>query len=210
MTVVELMITLVLVGIGAAAVLTAMEASQSNLERHITRSSSSDEVRLAIQSLDREVRSGNVVYDPSLESYAPGEITAGHSVRVYTQSNGDFKCVQWRITSSTNELQRRAWATNWQSNPSTLVQPWRTVAENVHQPFGVAAFDRPQSNILNIDIWTGADPTEKKGKPVEVKASISGRNTIFYSTDASLSQLCGPPVPDPGQTGAGGSRVPPY
>jgi type II secretory pathway pseudopilin PulG len=210
-TILELSTVLSLLGIVLAALLTFLASTQSNLERNISRSDSNDEVRLAIQSLDREVRSGNVLYDPSLEVYAPGDIASAMSVRVYTQSNGAFKCVQWRVTSSTAELQRR----DWDPNTGTLGHDWRTVATgirnrqsdlrdaggNLVSTAEKAAFSLPQTNLLQVHLWSNSDPNAKKSKPVDVKVSVSGRNTIFYSAN----QLCGPVPPDPST-----SNIPPY
>ena len=206
-TLVETTTVVALLGLVVSFLLGFLTTSQSNVERNISRSSSNDEVRLATYSLDREVRSGNVLYDPALEAYAPGDIAAGMSVRVYTQSNETFRCVQWRVTSD-DELQRRSWSPEWQSDPDGLVNGWNTVATGIRNRADAKgpAFARPQTNLLTVDIWSNNDPTAKKGNAVNVKASVSGRNTIFYSAN----QLCGPAVPDPALTGTGGSRVPPY
>jgi hypothetical protein len=164
-----------------------------------------------MQSLDREVRSGDVLYDPAAEVYAPGDVASGMSIRIYTESNaptrGGKRCVQWRITSA-GELQERNWDPNWQTNPSTLVTGWRIVATNVtNRTDNIAAFTRPTpstTNIITVALRTNNSPT--KGSTVEEDASISGRNTIFFSS----SQICGPPTPDPSLSGQGGSRIPPY
>jgi len=206
-TLIEMLTVLAMLGIVLGFVLSFLDASQKNFDRDASRSQSNDEVRLAIQSLDREVRSGNVLYDPAQESYAPGDVVAGMSVRIYTQSNDTFKCVQWRITSG-QELQRRDWSPNWQDDPATLVHGWRTIATGIRNRAESkgAAFSRPSTNLMIVNFWANADPNAKKGKSVDVQASISGRNTIFYTSN----QLCGPAVPDPALTGTGDSRVPSY
>src|SRR5438309_10254956 len=117
MTVIELSTAMLLLGIVVAALLSVMYSAQTNLGREISRSSSNDQVRLAIESLDREVRSGEVLYDPASESYSSGDVTSGMSLRIFTQSNAPTRsgprCVQWRITSA-GLLQERNWDPNWQ------------------------------------------------------------------------------------------------
>lgn len=197
-----------LLGMVVALLVGILGASQNQLERNISRSSSNDEVRLATYSIDREVRSGNVLYDPALEAYAPGDVVAGMSMRIYTQSNSTFKCVQWRVTAD-EELQRRSWSPAWLSDPANLVKGWNTVATGIRNRADAKgpAFSLPRTNLLAVDFWSNNDPDAEKGQAVNVKASVSGRNTIAYTSSA---QQCGPPVPDPTLTGTGGSMVPPY
>ena len=207
MTLIEMMTVLAMLGLVIGFILSFLDASQKNFDRDASRSQTNDEIRLAVQSLDREVRSGNVLYDPSQESYAPGDVVGGMAVRIYTQSNDTFKCVQWRITSS-QQLQRRDWSPDWQADPGSLVHGWNTIATGVRNRADNlgAAFSRPSTNLMVVNFWSNNDPTAKKGQAVDVKASISGRNTIFYTSN----QLCGPAVPDPSLTGSGDSRVPAY
>ena len=190
--------------------LTVLENAQTNFTREASRSSSNDNVRLAVESLDREVRSGNVLYDPTTENYSAGDVAPGYSVRVYTQSDfptrGEARCIQWRVTSD-GKLQTRNWSKNWQNSPSTLVTGWRTVASGItNRKDGVPAFSLPSgvTNLLNVDIRADDDST--LGATVEVKEAVSGRNAVFYPGN----QDCGPVTPDPSLSGVGGSKVPPY
>jgi len=198
-TFVELAVVLGLMGIVAAALIGFLTASQTTFGRQVSRSVSNDELRLAIQSIDREVRSGNVIYDPAGESWST-EIASGMALRVYSQTNGDPRCVQWRITAD-GELQRRSWKS---TDPEGTKSGWRIVAtgiRNREEDPPVAAFERPsgQPNILNVQLRTNEGDTDKKGSTVQVDVSISGRNTLFFPT----SSACGPasPAPLPGANG---------
>ena len=130
------------------------------------------------------------------------------SLRVYSQTNGDPRCVQWRITADGN-LERRSWPAYF--NPSdaldvAAVKGWRVVASNItNRAEGVAAFSRSSTNIVNVVIRANNDAT--KGSNVEIKQSVSGRNTLHFPT-GSASEVCGPAVPDPSTSAAG--RVPSY
>ena len=153
------------------------------------RSLTNDQARLAVEELDREIRSGNVLYDPANENDAAHDVYPGMSLRIYTQSNANsrpgFRCVQWRITS-TQQLQTRNWWTDWRNSPSTLVSSWRIVADHV-----VNRSDSPQVTAFSLDT---SDPSygsrlvkivilvnqnSKSGQDFRVQSSVEGRNTTF-------------------------------
>jgi type II secretory pathway pseudopilin PulG len=214
MTLVELSMVVALLGVVVASILGVLYSAQTNLNREISRSNSNDQIRLAAQELDREIRSGNVLYDPSTENYPTGDVYPGMSLRVYTQTNyptrGDERCVQWRITS-TGDLQQRSWDPNWQSSPSTLVYPWRIVASNLtNRTDNVAAFVRPAGtlNVVNITLRANDDPTGKKGSTVQIKEAITARDQL---SNTQLAMTCGPAAPDPNNPATPPSEpVPPY
>ena len=64
------------------------------------RSESVDNAHVGIEQIDRQVRSGNVLYDPAQEvTDTVHGVTPGLSLRIYTQANSIERCVQWRITA---------------------------------------------------------------------------------------------------------------
>jgi Tfp pilus assembly protein PilW len=222
-TVIELTTVLSILGIVLAALLSVVYVAQTNLGRQASRSDSNDQVRLAEQSIDREVRSGNVLYDPAAEQYPAGcsgaacVIAPGMSMRVWTASNNPTRggmdwCGQWRITTN-GELQQRRWIPFWtNANDTSQVKPWRTVATGImNRTNGIAAFyfaSGSTGNLLNIKLRANNDASGAKGSTVEVQQSVSGRNTQFYPTGTH----CGPATPDPALTNGadGGTRIPPY
>jgi prepilin-type N-terminal cleavage/methylation domain-containing protein len=187
-TLVELMVSLGIMAVVITAFLGVFGQAFTSLGRQTTRSNDEDQVRLAVEELDREIRSGNLLYDPSLESGPLGsDVVAGMSLRVYTQTNADTRdpgnrCVQWRITSG-ELLQRRDWSVNWAVDGQ--VSGWRIVAENVVNRSlspQVTAFTLDpdpskggRTMIITISVQT--DPT--KGKAVQIRQSVTGRNTEY-------------------------------
>jgi prepilin-type N-terminal cleavage/methylation domain-containing protein len=193
-TLIEMSIVGALLSVVIGATLLVMNGAQTNLGREISRTDSNDQVRLAMQSVDRDVRSGDVLYNPADEVYAAGDVAAGMAMRIYTESNQPTRgkrCVQWRITSQ-GELQQRNWVP---TNPAGTVTGWRVTATGIkNRTDGIAAFARPNPgtlNIVNIVLRSNNDAT--KGKTVQVSASVSGRNTTFFSANSP----CGPASPAP-------------
>jgi hypothetical protein len=125
--------------------------SQTTVNRSTPeRVSSTDQSRLALEELDKEIRSGNVLYDPANcppppvdpsggPTCDPAEgITGNMTLLIYTQTNANSRnpgneCVQWRISAVSadglSQLQRRAWSVNWQNDG--ILYGWRIVADNV-------------------------------------------------------------------------------
>ena len=210
-TLVEIAIAVALLGVVIGMVLIFLTRAQADLQIQVSRSTSNDQVRLAAQSIDREIRSGDVFYDPASENYTQGDVVPSMSLRVLSEANAATRpgkrCVQWRITSG-GELQRRDWHTDWQSDPATKVSGWRTVAEGIrNRAESVPAFTRTQSNLISIDLRANDDTS--KGSTVQVKLAVSGRDTLFYPTSAPR-QPCGPVTPDPSLSNPTGAPVPAY
>lgn len=142
------------------------------------RSESNDAVRLAIQELDRQVRSGNVIHDPALE------LPAGMSLRIYTQTNAPTssvanRCVQWRV------LDRRLQTRWWPDDSPASASGWRTVADHLYNEVRdmtpAFTFDDAQPGfghrIVEVTFLVNRDETE--GSDVAVRASLTGRNVQF-------------------------------
>ncbi len=176
----ELLITITLLSVVSLIFLSIMVSVQQGVERELDRSNDNDQARLAIEELDRELRSGNVLYDPASE---PAPFAPNYSLRVYTQTNANTRnpgnrCVQWRIQDE--ELQRRDWAS---TNPAGTASGWRVVAENVvNVALATPAFvlDTDPSKggrLINVTIVT--QTSGRSGNPVRIEASIGGRNTSY-------------------------------
>jgi prepilin-type N-terminal cleavage/methylation domain-containing protein len=184
-TLVEMTISLMLMLVVTTIFITVMVSVQRAVARDSGRSLSNDQARLAVQELDREIRSGNVLYDPSLENDPGHGVYPNMSLRIYTQSNAETRnpgnqCVQWRILN--DQLQRRAWGVDWQNDGS--VTDWRIVADNIKNNDAptVPAFTQDASpnfggRIINITIVANADPAT--GRNVVIKDSLTGRNTEY-------------------------------
>jgi hypothetical protein len=224
-TLVELIITISLLSVVMVMLLTVMTSVQSNLVRQTSRSSSNDQARLAVQELDREIRSGNVLYDPSLESDASHFIFPGMSLRIYTQSNATTReggglsgerCVQWRIKyrkyqndgvtllptgDRRYELQRRQWAQSAGSPVTGSDTPWQVVADRIMNravsPQKAAFTVDPAKRTVTISILANRDSSA--GGNVQVDTTVEGRNTIYGYPNTVCATVPSYPQPDPAE-----------
>jgi prepilin-type N-terminal cleavage/methylation domain-containing protein len=188
MTLAELMVTTALLGVVTLCFTLILASVQKGINRQSDRSNDNDQARLAVQQLDRDIRSGNLLYDPAAEIPVA---EANYALRVYTQSFADVKnpgnrCVQWRLVD--RDLQRRDWAISWPTNPAGLVSGWRTVATDVvNRDLGIQVFDLdsdPQKGDRIINVHVVVQTDDDSGSPVHIQASFAGRNTSYgYPTD---------------------------
>jgi prepilin-type N-terminal cleavage/methylation domain-containing protein len=194
-TLLELMVASALMLVVMGIFVTTMGVVQKAVNRETGRSESNDQARLAVEELDREIRSGNLLYDPALETGPTGSgVVAGMSLRIYTQTNATSRnpgnrCVQWRIVS--DELQRRDWATIWQEDPALYVTPWRVVADHVvnMDPDGhpntsdaISAFvldSDPVKGGRTVVISILVNQSRSSGRNVNIQESVTGRNTQY-------------------------------
>jgi prepilin-type N-terminal cleavage/methylation domain-containing protein len=109
-TLVELLIAMMVMSIAIVIFLSTLVSIQRAVAAQDKRSQNNDQGRLAIEALDREIRSANVVYDPK------DETPAYYRLRLYTQT----------ITSA-NLLQNRTWP----ALKPQLATAWRTVATGI-------------------------------------------------------------------------------
>jgi prepilin-type N-terminal cleavage/methylation domain-containing protein len=196
-TLLEMMVVMMVMSLVTAIFVTILASVQGSIGRVSARSDSNDQARLAVEELDREIRSGNVLYDPNLTGSAhpwsddsAHGIYPGMSLLIYTQTNASTRspgnqCVQWRITNE--QLQRRAWSVNWQTDG--IVSGWRIVAERIlnrspasDQTKWVRAFTLDPAAIYGnriVNITILANGSLNAGQTVRIKESITGRNTEY-------------------------------
>lgn len=177
-----------MMGIVATIFLSVLSSVQTSLGREQTRSIDNDQARLAVEAIDREVRSGNVLYDPGAETCAAGVTPCvtgthdGYQLRVYTQANaptrnsGNPMCVQWRLTNG------RLLSRSWPSGNTAGATGWRAVAENlVNASQAVAPFQLDSSTatggrLVNITLLVNAKTTDTSTRTMRVETSVAIRN----------------------------------
>jgi prepilin-type N-terminal cleavage/methylation domain-containing protein len=141
-----------------------------------------DQARLALQSMDRQIRSGNLLYDPVSEpntSYTTGA-DAGYMLRVYTQVNaptiGTYRCSLWLIDNNKQLLYR--W---WPPNQPEDASEFRVVTDGiVNRAKGLAAFTLETGNrTIDVTFYVNPDYVKHPSLTQTFSLSITGRNTSF-------------------------------
>ena len=187
-TVVELIIVLFMMSIVVLVFTGVFENVNEGVARQRERSRANDEARLAIEELDREIRSGNVLYDPASED------PANFGFRIYSQANATTRtgstysdatgatCVQWLINDD-EQLVRRF----WKPGDPTLVSDWRVKAEHVVNrvlsptvpAFALDPDPVRASRTVVVTLMLDADTTETVSRPVRIQTSFTGRNSTL-------------------------------
>ena len=176
------MVVTMLLGIITAIFLNALVAVQDNVATQQRRTRNNDSARQALFSLDREVRSGNLVYDSAAES------VPGHELVVFTQANAPTRtppnqCVQWRVDTNKKLLVRR-----WDPANILTASAWETVAENiVNRVNNVPAFTLASAGgpTVSVVILANTNHTAGAKETVRVTSSITARN-LTPSANCSL------------------------
>lgn len=186
MTLVELVVAMAILSIVMVVFTTVLGSVQRSAVLSDRYAQSNDQARLAVEQLDRELRSGNVIYDPAAES------PAYYTLRVYTQSNlptlGQAQCELWTIDPS-QQLKVRTWL----PGSNTWLTPSRTVASYVvNRTAGTHAFQlNPDAakggRTVDIHLLVNPDYANHPERTIEIEASLTGRNTS-YSYPTSICQ----------------------
>ena len=185
LTLVELLITMTIFSVVLAMTYSVLITVQRQTKDQTARADAVGDARLALQQIDRQVRSGNVLYDPTTEPLPL-------SMRIYTQANGDQRCVQWQVKDGV--LRSRSWSPTWTTDG--LVSSWGVVARNVINttatpPFALQGGATAYGSRL-VDVTLQVQSPDSEGKPIDVSSSLSGRNTA-YGYDPGVCS----PVPAP-------------
>lgn len=195
LTLTEVLVALMVMSLAAVVFLSTLASVQKSVAETDIRTRSNTQARLALQTLDREVRSGNILYDPesSTDPY--------FRFKVYTQSNATtrqpsrgYTCRLWRITSD-GQLQTRFWEPG-PEDPDLSASGWRTVAtgivnKSVDDPTdstcggSTCAFrldDDPNKGgrTVNLVFLVNEDLNgDLSSGTVKIQSALTGRNTSY-------------------------------
>lgn len=201
-TLIELLICMAVFSVAMIIVTKAVTRVQVYARDAQGSADANSEARQALADIDRQVRSGNVLYSPANET-SPSTCTAvgtdaGTCMRVYTQANGLERCVQWQVLSDpavagTSIIRSRSWSPTWQTDGNYTA--WATKARGLvgtasGPPFKLQGAATSTSSRFLVVQFEARDP-RRPGAAVLLTSSLSGRNTN-YGYDAGL---CSPAPP---------------
>jgi len=195
-TLVELIVAMGILSIVLLVFTSTLAAMQRAVVEEDVRNRLSDEARLALQALDRQVRSGNLLYDPGDEagSVDPFGVEAdGHLFRVYTQvqfgNEESARCALWLVDDQ-RRLLYRYWAPLDEENATD----WQVVASGVvNRDEGTDTFSLdPSGRTLTAVILVNPDLDRHPEATQRFEIALTGRNTSFGYPE----NVCGDLPPD--------------
>jgi prepilin-type N-terminal cleavage/methylation domain-containing protein len=198
LTLPELLVVMLIFAMVAAMSVQATVMLAGSVSTTAGTANSISQVRLAMSSMERQIRSGNVVFSPAQEVTAGSGCqaygtAAGSCMRVYTQADGTGMCAQWQVlpdpaTPGLAQLRTRSFAPTWQTTGT--VEAWRVVARGLQAPsaatppFTLEGGSTPFDGRL-LDVTLTAPDGANNGQAVTLASSLAGRNTT-YGYDSSL------------------------
>jgi type II secretory pathway pseudopilin PulG len=208
-TLVELIVAMSIFSFVVVLTLSALVGVQKETQRVMQREDAITQLRQGMAQIDRQVRSGNVLYSPRNEvgvttgCSSSATEPAGDCMRIHTYGTGNAlqKCVQWQLQPDasrpgTSRLMTRSWTPPWQVGGTR--PPFRTVATGLlnrqidgEWPFRLEAASATSQRVLKLSLLTS--PKDTSARAVALESSISGRNT-HYGRDANICTPV-PPVP---------------
>jgi prepilin-type N-terminal cleavage/methylation domain-containing protein len=191
LTLVELLVTMMVFSVAVSLVYSAVILVQRRTSDAAHSAAAVGELRQALAQIDRQVRSGNVLYSPAGEpehlASCAGDSTAaaGTCMRIYTQTDVGPRCIQWQVVADATRpgrslLRSRSWAPDWTTTGS--VSGWETVARGLAVPAGTYPFALAGSGtaygarLLSVRLEAVDD---RRGANVTITSSLSGRNTNY-------------------------------
>jgi prepilin-type N-terminal cleavage/methylation domain-containing protein len=191
----ELIIATAIFSIVSLVFTTTFASIQRAASNQQVRSVNNDNVRLALENLDRLVRSGNVLTDPSItDTDCKSSGSVYQCLLTYSQANGTTaqpaRCIQWRVEGTT--LQTRWWLPKPASKAAT-VTAWRDVADGIlnlqttpiTRTFRLDPDPLKQDRSVEVLFLVGTSVGGLDGPTARVEASLTARNTSYgYLSDA--------------------------
>lgn len=206
----ELLISMGIFGVLMAIVFSIMITLTYQAKDSLARAESVEQARLGVSQIDRQVRSGNLIANPALEDPDDSGVPPYFSLRIYTQEDGDPRCVQWRVIDRDGDkyydLEFRSWDPLWPVIDD--VDEWGVVAHNVVPPTTVntatpggwppffvdnTALGSTDAHFVRITLRLLEPDADPNARPSTVTTVVTGRNTVFgYPTTSCAA------VPSPG------------
>lgn len=192
MTLVELMVAMFVLAFVMLVFSQVLASVQRGVVAQDYLSRTLDQARLSVQQLDREIRSGNVLYDPAVENAGQPSCSGclpNYTLRVFTQSNADTRggseCVLWQVDGQRQLLARR-----WPPGDPSSATAWRVVATGIvnrdlsEPAFTIETDPLKGERTVNIMLAVNENLATRPGQTVRIEASLTGRNTSYdYPTN---------------------------
>jgi len=183
---VEMMVVLAIMGVVVSAFVGILASIQQAVVRETNRSSTMDQARLAMEAIDREIRSGSIMCTTTAGSPPVYTLTL-YSLSAYSSADSTTKrWIQYRVVSASQTLERRQ-STSTGSTLSTATWPstWRTVATGIVNPSSPFALDSASqylagssslSRLLNVTLVVNSKTSDTTSSNTTIRSSMAIRN----------------------------------
>jgi prepilin-type N-terminal cleavage/methylation domain len=176
MTLAEMAVAMSILSIAIVILLSSLTSIQTASVREDVRTRTVDQVRLGMQTIDRQVRSGNLLYPPNAAGYSLLIYTQAYSAQDETNFGGNSRCAYWTINSQ-NQLMYGFW------EPLALPGPitWQVIANGIMNRVktqGAFTLDST-GRTLSVLLLVNSDPTGSPNATQDLQTSVTGRNTAF-------------------------------
>lgn len=186
MTLAEVIVAMGVLTIAMTILLSTLTSIQKASVNEDVRSRTINGVRLVLQSIDRQVRSGNLLYPPNAAGYSLLIYTQAYAVQDEAVFGTTSRCAMW-VISSQNQLMYGY----WEPNDPTPTATWSTVSEGiVNRTLSQAAFTLdPTGRTMTVLFLVNSDVTNHPTATERLQMSVTGRNTSFGYPLAVCSTL---------------------
>jgi len=186
-TLVEALVVMMIFGVVFAIIMGILIQVSYSTADNMTRISQVRNAELGLMQIDRQVRSGNVILDPSNETEPNSGVEPGSSLRVFTQTDGVHQCVQWRVNANDDGrgvLEYRSWEPNWEELGLEVTE-WAVVARdlvadpNGSQPFTRSGHSDTNAETSSVDVAIFVQAERARSSATAVRTTLTGRNTVY-------------------------------
>jgi hypothetical protein len=173
---------MMVLGIVMSIFFSILASVQRSMVRETARSATMDQARLAIEGIDRDVRSASVLCEVA-SGTNPYYTFSVYSRNAFSASATTYGWVQYRVAGQTLQRRERS-GSGWQA--------WRTVAEGVVNstptgtttdvPFkldsstALGAGSALGSRVLNVTLVVNTKPSDTTASNVRLESSMAIRN----------------------------------
>jgi prepilin-type N-terminal cleavage/methylation domain-containing protein len=177
MTLVELVVAMSILSIAMVILLSTLTSIQKASVNEDVRSRTINQIRLAQQTIDRQVRSGNLLYPPNAAGYSLLIYTQAYAVQDKAAFGGTSRCAYWTINSQ-NQLMYGFWEP---LTPSPFTTTWQVVSEGImNRVQSQSAFTLdPTGRTMTVQFLVNSDLTGSPNATQSLQTSVTGRNTSF-------------------------------
>jgi Tfp pilus assembly protein PilW len=190
-TLAELAVAMFVSGVVVALAAQIVISVTRDTNTAITAANRVDSVRLALDAVDRQVRSGAVLYIEPSGGTCSADGSGGNCLRVATQADGTTSCVQLQLVpdqagDGSQVLRSRTYSPDWASGG--VVGAWRQVTNELAAPTSAGApfILARQSGVGSqaLTVQFAAPQTSSSAAPIKLTATYVPRNALYAASAA--------------------------